>query len=221
MSECASECVSECVSECRRRCRHHSAPEVPRYAAGTRTVYIPWRSSCPVPQPVRTVRRLRDVRVSIAQHRPSGCRSSRSAPGRSAAARPAGASAPARTWDAALRVTGTFLQPSPRPRTRTPTKVGGKSRDGWPTGTSWVSRDGSSEIRDSNNPWTALDAARVPTQLMAPASSNRRGSRPRLDGSRFSDFRGSSLGSPRRWLGAQWLSLTLGVPSRPEPPGAR
>eukprot|EP00964_Phaeocystis_antarctica_P119943 scaffold83700_cov57-Phaeocystis_antarctica.AAC.1 len=34
--------------------------------AGGRTVYVPWRSSCPVPQPARTVRRLRGVRVSLA-----------------------------------------------------------------------------------------------------------------------------------------------------------
>eukprot|EP00964_Phaeocystis_antarctica_P124545 scaffold88186_cov49-Phaeocystis_antarctica.AAC.2 len=43
--------------------------------AGTRTVYVPWRSSCPVPQActlrrrlVRTARRLRGVRVSTACH---------------------------------------------------------------------------------------------------------------------------------------------------------
>ena len=33
-------------------------------------------------------------------------------------------------------------------------------------------------------------------------------------------FESSLLEHPRPWLGAQWLGLTLGVPSRPEPPGA-
>ena len=34
------------------------------------------------------------------------------------------------------------------------------------------------------------------------------------------DFGGSSLEHPRQWLGSQWLGFPLGVPSRPEPPGA-
>ena len=35
------------------------------------------------------------------------------------------------------------------------------------------------------------------------------------------DFGGGSLERLRQRLAAQWLDLTLGVPSRPEPPGAR
>ena len=35
------------------------------------------------------------------------------------------------------------------------------------------------------------------------------------------DFGGGSLEQLRPWLDAQWLGLTLGVPSCPEPPGAR
>ena len=38
--------------------------------------------------------------------------------------------------------------------------------------------------------------------------------------SEVGDFGGGSLGPPRRRLGAQWLGLTLGVPSCPELPGA-
>ena len=34
------------------------------------------------------------------------------------------------------------------------------------------------------------------------------------------NFGRGSLEHLRRWLGAQWLGLTPGVPSRPEPPGA-
>merc|ERR1740124_1000094 len=41
-----------------------------------------------------------------------------------------------------------------------------------------------------------------------------------VTGSEISDFGGSSLEPPRRWLGAQWLGFALGVLSRPEPPGA-
>ena len=41
-----------------------------------------------------------------------------------------------------------------------------------------------------------------------------------VKGSEIGDFGGGSLAPPRRWPGAQWLGLTLGVPSCPEPPGA-
>ena len=42
-----------------------------------------------------------------------------------------------------------------------------------------------------------------------------------VKGGGIGGFGGSSLEPPRRWLGAQWLGLTLGVPSCAEPPGAR
>ena len=41
-----------------------------------------------------------------------------------------------------------------------------------------------------------------------------------IKGGEIGDFGGGSLEPPRRWLGAQWLGLTEGVPSCPEPPGA-
>ena len=33
-------------------------------------------------------------------------------------------------------------------------------------------------------------------------------------------FGGGALERPRRWMGSWWQGLALGVPSRPEPPGA-
>ena len=41
-----------------------------------------------------------------------------------------------------------------------------------------------------------------------------------VKGSEIGDFGGSSLEPPRRWPGAQWLGLAVGVPGCPEPPGA-
>ena len=60
-----------------------------------------------------------------------------------------------------------------------------------------------------------LDARDLgPCELVAPGGS-------KVKGGEHSDFGGSSLEPPRRCLGAQWLRLTLGVPSCPELPGAR
>ena len=41
-----------------------------------------------------------------------------------------------------------------------------------------------------------------------------------VKGGEIGDFGGGSLEHPRQWLGAQWIGLTLEVPSCPEPPGA-
>ena len=41
-----------------------------------------------------------------------------------------------------------------------------------------------------------------------------------LNGGETGGFGGGSLEQPRRWLGAQWAGLFLGVPSCPGPPGA-
>ena len=53
---------------------HHTVQRTARPEAGTSTVYVPWRSSCHVPQvrtlrrrPARTLRRPRGVRVSLAR----------------------------------------------------------------------------------------------------------------------------------------------------------
>ena len=42
----------------------------------------------------------------------------------------------------------------------------------------------------------------------------------KLKGGEIGDFGGDWLEHPRRWLGAQWAGLLLGVPRCPEPPGA-
>ena len=42
----------------------------------------------------------------------------------------------------------------------------------------------------------------------------------RVNGGEMGGFGGAQLEHPRQWRGAQWPSLSLGVPSRPEPPGA-
>ena len=41
-----------------------------------------------------------------------------------------------------------------------------------------------------------------------------------VKGGEIGGYEGGSLEHLRRWLGAQWLGLTPGVPSCPEPPGA-
>ena len=41
-----------------------------------------------------------------------------------------------------------------------------------------------------------------------------------VKGGDIGNLGGGSLEHPRQWLGAQWAGLFLGVPSRPEPPGA-
>ena len=40
-----------------------------------------------------------------------------------------------------------------------------------------------------------------------------------VKGGEIGGFGGGSLEHPRQWLGAQWLSLFLGAPGYPEPPG--
>ena len=80
-------CLCLCTCETRPLCLKNDVPKIAcgtygTPGAGTRTVYVPWRSSCPVPQALTLRRRLarvayvqyggsrlRDVRVSIEDRR--------------------------------------------------------------------------------------------------------------------------------------------------------